>query len=102
MALTEKDIGRFARLAGLQLAPDEQRRAQRELTRILGLIEQLQAVDTNGIEPMAHPLAAHQDITLRLRDDAATPARTEDQRDEYLRNAPAPHEGLFLVPTVLE
>ncbi|MDN5843397.1 MAG: Asp-tRNA(Asn)/Glu-tRNA(Gln) amidotransferase subunit GatC [Alcaligenaceae bacterium] len=102
MALTEKDIVRFARLAGLQLAPDEQQRAQRELTRILGLIEQLQAVDTNGIEPMAHPLAAHQDIALRLRDDAATPTHTQDQRDEYLRNAPAPHEGLFLVPTVLE
>lgn len=102
MALSEQDISHFARLAGLRLAPDEQQRAQRELTRILGLIEQLQAVDTNGIEPMAHPLAAHQDIALRLRDDAPAPAQTEDQRAEHMRNAPAQYEGLFLVPTVIE
>jgi aspartyl-tRNA(Asn)/glutamyl-tRNA(Gln) amidotransferase subunit C len=102
MALTEQDIARLARLSGLRLDSNDQSRARQELDRILGLIEELQAVDTTGIEPMAHPLAAHQEIALRLRDDAAEPAQSVAQRDACLRNAPAPHEGLFLVPTVIE
>lgn len=102
MALTEADITRLARLAGLRLEPGEQARVQQEFTRILGLIEQLQAVDTQGMEPMAHPLAAHQDISLRLREDVATPAHTIEERNAYLANAPAAHDGLFLVPTVIE
>ncbi|WP_322995656.1 Asp-tRNA(Asn)/Glu-tRNA(Gln) amidotransferase subunit GatC [Castellaniella sp.] len=102
MALTEQDIARLARLSGLQLDSTEQSRAQQELSRILDLIQELQAVDTSGIEPMAHPLAAHQAITLRLRDDAADPAQSTAQRDAYLKNAPAAHQGLFLVPTVIE
>lgn len=102
MALTEQDIAWLARLSGLRLTTDDQQRAQQELTRILGLIQELQAVDTRGIEPMAHPLAAHQDIALRLRDDAAEPAQNVDQRDAFMTNAPAAHQGLFLVPTVIE
>jgi aspartyl-tRNA(Asn)/glutamyl-tRNA(Gln) amidotransferase subunit C len=51
---------------------------------------------------MAHPLAAHQHIALRLRDDAADPAQSASQRDACLQNAPAAHQGLFLVPTVIE
>lgn len=102
MALTEQDIAWLARLSGLQLTADDQQRAQQELTRILGLIQELQAVDTQGIEPMAHPLAAHQDIALRLRDDAAEPAQSVGQRDACMTNAPAAHQGLFLVPTVIE
>ncbi|WP_066454905.1 Asp-tRNA(Asn)/Glu-tRNA(Gln) amidotransferase subunit GatC [Castellaniella caeni] len=102
MALTEQDITRLARLSGLRLDSTDQSRAQQELDRILDLIEELQAVDTTGIEPMAHPLAAHQAIALRLRDDVADPAQSPEQRDACLRNAPAPHQGLFLVPTVIE
>ncbi|HXE18267.1 Asp-tRNA(Asn)/Glu-tRNA(Gln) amidotransferase subunit GatC [Castellaniella sp. UC4442_H9] len=102
MALTEQDIAWLARLSGLQLSADDQQRAQQELTRILGLIQELQAVDTHGIEPMAHPLAAHQDIALRLRDDAAEPPQSVVLRDTCMANAPAAHEGLFLVPTVIE
>lgn len=102
MALTEQDITRLARLSCLRLDSADQQRAQQELTRILGLIEELQAVDTTGIEPMAHPLAAHQDIALRLRNDEADPAQSAEQRDACLTNAPAPHRGLFLVPTVIE
>ncbi|MER1968698.1 Asp-tRNA(Asn)/Glu-tRNA(Gln) amidotransferase subunit GatC [Castellaniella sp. GW247-6E4] len=102
MALTEQDIARLARLAGLRLDSSDRQRAQHELTRILDLIEQLQAVDTTGIEPMAHPLAAHQDISLRLRADQAAPAQTLEQRAAHMANAPAQHEGLFLVPTVIE
>lgn len=102
MALTEQDITRLARLSGLRLDSNDQSRARQELNRILGLIEELQAVDTTGIEPMAHPLAAHQHIALRLRDDAADPAQSASQRDACLQNAPAAHQGLFLVPTVIE
>ncbi|MBV6272497.1 Asp-tRNA(Asn)/Glu-tRNA(Gln) amidotransferase subunit GatC [Alcaligenaceae bacterium CGII-47] len=102
MALTEQDIGHLARLAGLQLSSQEQQYTKQALSRILGLIEQLQAVDTTGIEPMAHPLAAHLPIALRLREDTATAGHTPDERAAHLRNAPAQHEGLFLVPTVIE
>ncbi|MFT0533188.1 Asp-tRNA(Asn)/Glu-tRNA(Gln) amidotransferase subunit GatC [Castellaniella hirudinis] len=102
MALTEQDIARLARLSGLQLDPTDQSRASQELTRILALIEELQAVDTHGIELMAHPLAAHQAIALRLCDDVAEAAQSTAQRDACLENAPAAHQGLFLVPTVIE
>lgn len=102
MALTEQDIGHLAQLAGLQLSSEDQQRTVQQLSRILELIEQLQAVDTTGIEPMAHPLAAHQPIALRLREDNAVAGHTPDQRAAHLRNAPAQHEGLFLVPTVIE
>ncbi|MHA3904071.1 Asp-tRNA(Asn)/Glu-tRNA(Gln) amidotransferase subunit GatC [Castellaniella sp. WN] len=102
MALTEQDIARLARLSGLRLDSNDQIRARQELDRILGLIEELQAVDTAGVEPMAHPLAAHQDIALRLCDDAPDPALTPGQRDACMANAPAAHQGLFLVPTVIE
>ncbi len=102
MALTEQDIARLARLSGLRLDLQEQHRTQQELTRILGLIEALQAVDTTGVVPMAHPLAAHQDIALRLREDAAEPPQPIEQRNACMANAPATHDGLFLVPTVIE
>lgn len=102
MALTEQDIVRLARLSGLQLDSTDSSRAQHELSRILDLIQELQAVDTRGIEPMSHPLAAHQTIALRLRDDIADPAQSALQREICLQNAPAAHQGLFLVPTVIE
>lgn len=102
MALTEQDIARLARLSGLRLDSGDQNRARQELDRILGLIEELQAVDTTGVEPMAHPLAAHQNIALRLCEDTPDPAQTSEQRDACLGNAPASHQGLFLVPTVIE
>ncbi len=102
MALTQQDIARLARLSGLQLDSHDPDRLVQELDRILGLIQELQAVDTQGVQPMAHPLEAHQTIALRLRDDIADPAQSADQRDACLKNAPAAHEGLFLVPTVIE
>lgn len=102
MAITEQDVARIARLARIELSPQESTRAHQELNGILGLIEQLQAVDTTGVEPMAHPLAAHQDIKLRLRDDAPSATRTLDERQALMANAPANDNGLFLVPTVIE
>jgi aspartyl-tRNA(Asn)/glutamyl-tRNA(Gln) amidotransferase subunit C len=102
MAITEKDVARIARLARIELSPDESTRAQNELNGILSLIQQLQAVDTTGIEPMAHPLSAHQDIALRLRPDTASPTRTLQERQALMANTPAEDNGLFLVPTVIE
>ncbi|NYT85078.1 Asp-tRNA(Asn)/Glu-tRNA(Gln) amidotransferase subunit GatC [Pollutimonas harenae] len=102
MSITEQDVARIARLARIDLSPDDITRAQHELTGIMGLIEQLQAVDTSGIEPMAHPLAAHQDIQLRLRDDKPAATHTLEQRQALMSNAPANDNGLFLVPTVIE
>src|SRR3546814_6981675 len=64
MALNEQDVARIARLARIELTPDQRSRAQDELNGILHLIERLQAADTQGIEPLAHPLSAHQDIAL--------------------------------------
>jgi len=102
MAITEQDVARIARLARIELTPDGAAHAQADLNRILSLIQTLQSVDTAGIEPMAHPLAAHQDIALRLRADTAAPASTGEEREALMANAPAQSGGLFLVPTVIE
>lgn len=102
MAITPQDVARIARLARIELSPDETAHAQKDLSGMLSLIETLQAVDTTGIEPMAHPLAEHQDIMLRLRDDTAAAGDNLAQRQALMANSPAENEGLFLVPTVIE
>jgi aspartyl-tRNA(Asn)/glutamyl-tRNA(Gln) amidotransferase subunit C len=102
MAITQDDVSRVARLARIALSDAEKTRMESELNGILGLIEQLQAVDTTGIEPMAHPLSAHQDICTRLREDAPVPTHSTEQRDRLMVNAPASEAGLFLVPKVIE
>src|SRR5690606_20599158 len=102
MAISEHDVKRIAQLARIQLSPDEAAQTQKELNDILGLMARLQAVDTTGVEPMAHPLSAHQDIELRLREDQAAPTHTEAERAQLMSNAPAQAEGLFLVTTVIE
>src|SRR5690554_3417435 len=101
MSISDQDVARIASLARITLSADQSERTRVELNGILDLIEQLQAVDTQGVEPLAHPLSAHQDISLRLRDDKASPG-TETQREALMSNAPATAEGLFLVPTVIE
>lgn len=102
MAISEQDVMRIAQLARIQLSPDETAQTQKELSDILGLMARLQAVDTKDVEPMAHPLSAHQDIQLRLRDDSAAATLTESERARLMENAPAQADGLFLVPTVIE
>ena len=77
-------------------------RPRADRTGILHLIERLQSVDTQGVEPLAHPLSAHEDITLRLREDAVTEPSSETRRQELLANAPDAQDGLFLVPKVIE
>lgn len=102
MAISEQDVRRIARLARIQLPPEDTIQAQKDLGRILELMARLRAVDTQGVEPMAHPLSGHQEVELRLREDKAAPAQTEQQRSELMSNSPAQTEGLFLVPTVIE
>lgn len=102
MALNDKDVARIARLARIELTPEQRAHAQTELNGILHLIERLQSVHTQGVEPLAHPLSAHEDITLRLREDAVTEPSSETRRQELLANAPDAQDGLFLVPKVIE
>lgn len=95
MALDAKDVKKIAYLARLDISEAEVAASTASLSRILGLIEQMNAVDTKAIAPMAHP----QDAALRLRDDRVTET---DQRDKFQAIAPATEAGLYLVPKVIE
>ena len=95
MALERSDVEKIAHLARLGLSEGEIPQTTATLNSILGLIDAMQAVDTSGIEPLAHPLEA----TQRLRADAVT---EQNQRDAYQAVAPAVESGLFLVPKVIE
>lgn len=99
MPLTSDEVDRIARLARLALAEDERASMLAYLNGFFGIVEAMRAVDTTGVEPLAHPLAAVQDVQLRLRDDVAS---EPDRRADYQRNAPAVEDGLFLVPRVIE
>jgi aspartyl-tRNA(Asn)/glutamyl-tRNA(Gln) amidotransferase subunit C len=99
MPLSSLDIDRIANLARLELQPEEAERMLAQINGFFGIVEAMQAVDTTGIAPMAHPVAAIQDITLRLRPDVAS---EPNQRELNQRSAPAVERGLFLVPKVIE
>ncbi|CAG4910956.1 Asp-tRNA(Asn)/Glu-tRNA(Gln) amidotransferase subunit GatC [Paraburkholderia gardini] len=99
MALTLTDVKRIAHLARLELPDADAEQTLAQLNDFFGLVEQMQAVDTTGIAPLAHPIEQIEDVALRLRDDAATEVV---RRDEFQRPAPAVQEGLYLVPKVLE
>lgn len=102
MALSKTDVAFVAKLARLHLTPEQQPAIQEELNQVMTLIEQLQAIDTTGVEPLAHPLSVLHDIELRLREDASLPTNSIEQRNELMQNAPANADGLFLVPRVIE
>ena len=99
MSLTSSDITRIANLARLELAPDESERMLAKLNDFFAIVEAMRAIDTTGIEPLAHPAATIQDIALRLRDDVVSES---NQREANQRSAPAVERGLFLVPKVIE
>ena len=99
MALTSQDIARIANLARLELNPAESERMLTQINGFFDIVEKMRAVDTSGVEPLAHPVAAIQDVALRLRDDVAS---EPNQRDANQRSAPAVERGLFLVPKVIE
>lgn len=99
MALTPQDIDRIANLARLELSPSESERMLSQINGFFDIVEKMRAVDTAGVEPLSHPVAAVQDVALRLRDDIAS---EPDQRDANQRSAPSVERGLFLVPKVIE
>ena len=99
MALTPQDATRIAHLARLELASDEQAAMLIQLNGFFSIVEQMNGVDTSGIEPLYTPLSAVQDVTLRLREDSVT---EPDQRALNQRSAPSVQDGLFLVPKVIE
>ena len=99
MALTSNDIARVANLARLELRPDETERTLSQLNGFFALVGQMEAVNTDGVEPLAHPAAVLGDVALRLREDVAS---EPNQREASQRSAPRVERGLFLVPKVIE
>jgi aspartyl-tRNA(Asn)/glutamyl-tRNA(Gln) amidotransferase subunit C len=95
MALDLAQVRRIADLARIEVTDAEAQRVLDQLNDIFLMIERMQAVDTDGVEPMAHPLGGAQ----RLRNDVVT---ASDERAAILANAPEQQDGLFLVPRVLE
>ena len=95
MALTLDDVHRIAHLARIEIDEVAAREVHGKLEAIFAMINELQAVDTTGIQPMSHA----QDVMLPLREDAVT---ATDQRALYQRGAPAVQDGLYLVPRVVE
>ena len=99
MPLQSSDIARIATLARLQLAPDESTRMLGQINGFFDLVETMRAVDTTGVEPLAHPVATIEDISLRLRNDVVS---EPNDREANQKSAPAVEAGLFLVPKVIE
>jgi aspartyl-tRNA(Asn)/glutamyl-tRNA(Gln) amidotransferase subunit C len=93
--LSLEQIRALARLARIEVGETDAAALRAELNGILAMVEQMQAVDTAGIEPMSHP----QDAAQRLRDDEVTEA---DHRDDFQSVAPQTEDGLYLVPRVVE
>jgi aspartyl-tRNA(Asn)/glutamyl-tRNA(Gln) amidotransferase subunit C len=99
MALNLNDVTRIAHLARLELAEGEAQQTLGQLNSIFALVEKMQAVDTTGIAPLAHPVEQIGAVDLRLRDDLPN---APIDRAEFQRSAPATQDGLYLVPKVIE
>ena len=95
MSIQREDVEKIARLAKLQINEEQLETVASELSNILGLVDQLQAVNTDNIEPMAHPTDAIQ----ILRADKVTET---NNREAFQKIAPATENGLYLVPKVIE
>lgn len=95
MAFDKSEVEKIAHLARLHLSEEDVGEVTGRIQDILALIDQMQSVDTDGVEPLAHPL----DVVQRLRADEVT---AENQRDELQTLAPATEDGLYLVPKVIE
>jgi len=95
MSFSLDDVARLAHLARIEIDADAANDVRVKLDAIFALIDALQAIDTAGVEPMAHA----QDVMLPLREDAVTEG---DERARYQQQAPAVADGLYLVPKVIE
>ncbi len=96
MALTREQIASIAHLARLELQETEVPVYQQSLSSILDFVGELNRADTQGVEPMAHPLSG---LAQRLRSDVVT---EQDAHERYQANAPQVAAGLYLVPKVIE
>ena len=95
MSLSADQVRQVAQLARLEIKPEQVDHYAGQLSRILDVVSELSKENTEGVTPMAHPLA----MTQRLRPDAVT---EPDRRAEYQAHAPSVQDGLFLVPKVIE
>ena len=95
MSLTLADVEKIAKLSRLTLNDDEKNSTLEKLNAVFALVEKMQTVNTDGVEPMAHP----HEVALRLRDDAVTES---DHAAEYLAVAPEVRDRMYIVPHVIE
>jgi aspartyl-tRNA(Asn)/glutamyl-tRNA(Gln) amidotransferase subunit C len=95
MSLDTNQVLAIADLSRLQIDEKSITEFQTNLSNILDLVDQLQAVDTTGVEPMAHPM----DAVQRLRADVVT---EENNREKFQKIAPSTEDGHYLVPKVVE
>lgn len=95
MALDKSEVEKIAHLARLHMSAEDVGEVTKRITDILALIDQMQSVETDNVEPLAHPL----DVVQRLRADEVTET---NRRDELQKLAPLSENGLFLVPKVIE
>jgi aspartyl-tRNA(Asn)/glutamyl-tRNA(Gln) amidotransferase subunit C len=95
MPIAEDEIEKIADLARIRIDREDIAAVTGRITAILSLVDQLQAVDTSAVEPMANPL----DATAVLRPDTVTES---DRRDDFQALAPVVEDGLYLVPKVID
>jgi aspartyl-tRNA(Asn)/glutamyl-tRNA(Gln) amidotransferase subunit C len=95
MVLSSEEVRRIARLARIAVTEQEAKEIGQKLTGIFKLIEEMQAIDTSGVEPMSHAM----DVVQRLRKDEVTEV---DQHEHFQSVAPQIEAGLYLVPKVIE
>jgi len=94
-----EDVQRIAHLSRLELSQAEAEAALPQLQAIFSLVEEMQALDTNGLEPLAHPILFLRDLAQPMRVDQVSES---DHRKENMTSAPAQQDGYFLVPRVIE
>lgn len=95
MSLEQSDIAKLARLARIRITEESSEELRQRIGDILGMIDTMQAVDTQAVEPMANP----HDASQRLRPDVVTET---NRRDDFQRIAPSTEDGLYLVPKVID
>jgi len=95
VSLDKDQVQQIAKLARLELRPEEHAELVDKLSKIVDFVDHLSEADTSGVIPMAHPL----DVAQRLRPDVVT---EPNGRDRYQENAPSVTDGLYLVPKVIE
>ncbi len=102
MSISIENVNKLGKLARIAITPEQAPALAGQLSSILGMIETMQAVNTKGVAPLAHPTAFVADVALRLREDVVTQPNDLASRDARMANAPASEAGYFLVPRVIE